>query len=154
MARRKQLKGIAGNLAQWMLSRNFDNQGYWAMGQFYKFARSKNTKQIEINLLEKSVTPSPANNDFESSINLLLNILKNEIKTKNIPESWLKEVKISFKFETDYEKKYHYWGAKLGGKAFICTVSIATDLSKIYTQTNGCNVWVHSPTMEQRRSEF
>ncbi len=46
MARRRQLKGIAGNLAQWCLSRNFDSEGYWAVGKLYAAAKELGVSEI------------------------------------------------------------------------------------------------------------
>ncbi|MBQ4845045.1 hypothetical protein [Pseudoalteromonas sp. MMG005] len=56
MARRKQLKNVAGNIAQWCLSRNFDYEGYWAIGQFYAEAKANSTNEVVINLIEQFVS--------------------------------------------------------------------------------------------------
>lgn len=152
MARRKQLGGTAENLAQWVVSRNFDCQGYWAPGKFYEFVEAKANKTMVIDLMNSALDPIPGDDKYDVAIKELSSVLTNNLKSNGIPESWLKEVKVVLQFEAKYEHELHYFGSKLGGKPFICTVSIATDLSKIYSASNGCNVWVHNPKREQRRS--
>jgi hypothetical protein len=152
MARRKQLKGIAENLAQWVISRNFDSHGYWALGQFYKFVESKDSKIVVLDLKNNSIIdPVTESREFETAIEMLTDILAKDIRSNKIPESWLKEVKVMLHFESEYKDELHYWGSKLGGKPFTCTVSITTDLSTKFTKEIGCNVWVHNPKRESRR---
>lgn len=152
MARRKQLKGIAGNLGQWCLSRSFDCEGYWALGLLYADAETKNSNRIVLDLL-----PPPIHRESEISgktLELILEFLKMNLKASNIPDIWLKKVTITFEFNTEYEHKYHHWGSGLGGKPSLCIVDMTTDLGKTYTKKYGCNVWVHNPKREQRRGSF
>ena len=153
MARRNQLKGIAGNLVQWCLSRNFDFEGYWAIGQLYKYAEDLDTNRIILNLKNKTLTPASDSTDFKKAIESLSKVLKNELQSNKIPEAWLKEVSVIFSFNEAYQDKYHYWGSALG-KPFICVAEITTDLVKTYIKESGCNIWVHNPKKESCRNDF
>ena len=154
MARRKQLKGVAGNLCQWCLSRSFDYEGYWAIGQFYAHAEANKTDEITLKLIEEFVPMCTQGIKYSSAIKLLTHMLKQDVKSKKIPNGWLKSVSVIFKFNTEYQHKYHYWGSGLGGKPFLCIVSITTDLDKTYSKEFGCNVRVHNPKKELRRYSF
>jgi hypothetical protein len=154
MARRKQLKGVAGNIGQWCLSRNFDYEGYWALGQFFVHAEANGTEEIVIKVIEEFVPIHAEGIKFSSAIKLLSGVLKRDIISNNIPDWWLKDVSVIFRFNASFEHKYHYWGSGLGGKPFMCVVNITTDLGKTYSKESGCNVWVHNPKREQRRYGF
>lgn len=154
MARRKQLQGVAGNLVQWCLSRNFDYEGYWAPGQFYAYAEANGTDEVEFHLMEQFVPIHVEAIKFSSAIQLLSRILKRELDSNKIPDVWLRDVIITFKFNTVYQHEYHLWASALGGRPFMCKVEITTDLGKIYKKESGCNVWVHNPIKEQRRYGF
>ncbi|WP_299775897.1 hypothetical protein [uncultured Pseudoteredinibacter sp.] len=153
MARRKQLRGIAGNLAQWCLSRNFDSEGYWAVGKLYAEAQHKGISAITLNLIEKEFTPKLQAKEYAVSLGLLSKVLECSVNSSRISESWIKSVVISFEFEVEYVHKWHYWGSALG-KPFKCRVSIESDLNKEYAYETGCNVWVHNPKRECRRYGF
>ncbi|WP_211057339.1 hypothetical protein [Pseudoalteromonas sp. MMG005] len=91
---------------------------------------------------------------FSSAIKLISSILEREIKANDIPGQWLKNVSVTFQFDTEYKHKCHFWGSGLGGKPCMCIVKITTDLDKIYSKEFGCTVWVHNPKREQRRYDF
>jgi hypothetical protein len=74
MARRKQLKGVAGNLAQWCLSRNFDHQGYWAVGQLYAHAEDNNSDEVVIELVNDFVPNEAVGTKFSDAIKLMSGI--------------------------------------------------------------------------------
>jgi hypothetical protein len=154
MARRKQLKGVAGNLVQWCLSRNFDHQGYWAVGQLYAYAEEHGTDKFVIDLVDDYVPNGAAGVKFSEAIKLLLCILRKDIKSLKIPDWWVKDIQVIFTFNTEYQKKYHFWASALGGKPAMCLVKITTDQGKVYAKESGCNVWVHNPKKESRRYGF
>lgn len=145
MARRKQLKGVAGNLAQWCLSRNFDYKGYWALGVLYEHAELVSSNEVVIDLIDDFVSNDALGVKFSEAIQLLSRILKRDMESPKLPDSWAKDVKVVFKFNTEYQHMYHFWGSGLGGKPFMCIVSITTDQGSTYTKECGCNVWLHNP---------
>jgi hypothetical protein len=151
MARRKQFKGIAKNLAQWCLSRNNDYSGYWVVGQLYKYSREQNENIISVNVLNSNFTHE--GEFFSTLCNSLTKIAKHQMYKNSIPESWLKSISVKFHFEAPYEHKYHCWGSALG-KPMLCSISIVTDLGREYTGESGCNCWVHNPIKESRRYGF
>jgi hypothetical protein len=152
MARRKQLKGIAGNLGQWCLSRSFDCEGYWALGLLYAHADAVNSEKVVLNLLDRTVFPE--SDKFGKALELISGFLAMDIKTSEIPKDWLKEATVTFEFNSEYKHEYHHWGSGLGGKPSMCIVEITTDLGKTYTKEYGCNVWIHNPKREQRRRDY
>jgi hypothetical protein len=154
MARRKQLKGVAGNIVQWCLSRNFDYEGYWAIGQLYGYTQENDTNECVIDLVNEYVPNEVTDIRFAEATKLLLGTLHSELDSLKIPDWWVKEAKIIFTFNTDYQKKYHFFASGLGGKPAMCLVEITTDLGKTYTKEGGCNVWVHAPEKESRRYGF
>lgn len=154
MPRRKQLKGIAGNIVQFCLSRNFDDQGYWAVGQLYAYAQENNSNEFVINLVNE-YTPNEVVTERLSRVNYVLSrLLKRELETLKIPNWWIKDVEVIFTFETEYQKKYHSHTSSLGGKPAMCQVKITSDLNKTYIKEYGYNVWVHDPEKEYRRYGF
>lgn len=153
MARRKQLKGVAGNLAQWCMSRNFDYRGYWAVGHLYAFTEEMGSNQFVIVLVNDGcVLKNEADDEkFSESINLLLDIFLNETTALNIPSSWIKNVRVVFNFNAIYDTKYHMYRPKFGGNPTTCLAEITTDLGKVYTYETGGYVWCHDPRKEYRR---
>jgi hypothetical protein len=153
MARRKQLKGVAGNLVQWCMSRNFDYQGYWLVGQLYAHAQAIGINEIVVNPIDNSMIPNPVNGKFSGAFDALTNLLGKILKANKIPYNWIKEIKLVLRFNQEYQHKYHYWGSALG-KPFVCSIEITTDLGRKYKVENGCNVWAHNPKRESRRNGF
>lgn len=154
MARRKQLKGIAGNLAQWCLSRNFDCEGYWAVGKLYTYAVSKKTDSVCISLKANSIEPVSKDGKFNASIKLLSEVFEKAIESNKIPIEWVKEINVFFKFDTEFVHNYHYFGSASGGKPCICSVHIKTDLGRKYTKSSGYNVWQHNENRERCRNAY
>lgn len=153
MPRRRELQGIAGNLAQWCRSRNFDNEGYWAMGQLYAFAESIRTNELVLNVLEQTLLPAPEAEQFASAFRRISTVVQRELEAKNIPRWWIREMYIVFKFNAVYQQKYHDPLSSFG-EPCVWTVSIKTDLGTVYHKEAGCNVWVHHPQRERCRYGF
>jgi len=152
MARRKQLKGLAGNLVQYCMSRSFDCEGYWAIGKFYAYAEATGTKEFAVKLVDEYVPIDAIGIKYSTSIKQLSNVLQRYLESNGIPGEWVQCVSVIFKFDTDYQDKYHPWRTALrDGEPFICTVEITSDLGSTYSKELGCNVWVHDPKREYRR---
>ena len=151
MARRREFKGIARNFAHMLNSRNNDHLGYWAVGQLCLYAEQNKVSSLSIDLLpldnvgiEKSLEP------FAKSMRrLLIKILKSH----KIPSSWLKSANVTFSFNEQFQKQYHYWRSALGSP-YLVTLEITSDLGQVYKQTFGGNVNPHDPRREQRRAGF
>ena len=154
MARRKQLKGVAGNLAQWCLSKNFDYHGYWAVGKLYAYPEANNTSQFVITLVDNYVPNDGAGKKFSDAVMLMSEVFHRDLNSNRIPDWWVKDAQVIFQFNCEYQEKYHFWSSALGGKPAICLVIVSTDHGKTYTIETGCNVWVHNPKREQRRYGF
>ena len=55
MPRRREFQGVANNLIQWVLSRNFDWQGYWALGKLYMYAEEHGISSLSLELEVKDI---------------------------------------------------------------------------------------------------
>ena len=153
MPRRKEFKGIAHNLNQWVLSRNFDIQGYWGVGKLYKFSEENGTSEVLIDLRLKNLNSKLSGREFNETTDLLTQFLHRRMDSNKMPECWLQEASVTFRFNASYQHKYHYWGSALG-QPFVCSVYIKTDIGSVYVNENGCNCWVHDPKKELRRHGF
>lgn len=153
MPRRKQFKSIADNINQWILSRNFDIQGYWGVGKLYKFSEENNTSKVILDLKLNKITPESKDGGFNAAIKELSQRLHRSMESNKMPEYWLQEAIVTFSFKVPYQDRYHYWGSALG-QPFICSIYIKTDLQRVYIRENGCNCWIHDPQKELRRHGF
>ena len=153
MPRRKQFKGVANNLIQWVLSRNFDDQGYWAVGRLYGFSKENETNTVIIDLKLQKLNPYPKNGEFLGAIESLNLLLHRNMKANKMPKDWLQEAKLTLKFNVAYKHQDRYWRSALG-EPFICSVSIETDIGSIFTSENEGNCWIHNPKKEMRRYEL
>ena len=151
--RRRELKSVVNSLGQWSLSRNFDCQGYWAIGKLYSLAENEDKNRVEINLLEREIIPQPKNEDLKGLITFIREFYFRLLEANGLPEVWVKNVKLVFLFNEKYQKKYHWWRMAIG-KPMILKVQITTDLGKTYEYENGCNCLPHNPKKEQRRNGF
>ena len=154
MTRRKQLKGVAGNLARWCLTRNFDYKGYWAVGQLYGDAEINKTDEVVINLVKDFVPNDAIGVKFSEAIHLMSGVFNKDIKSLEIPRWWVKDATVIFKFNTEYQHKCHFGASALGGKPVTCIVQITTDQGNTYSKESGSNVWVHNQHKERRRYGF
>jgi hypothetical protein len=153
MARRKQLKGVAGNLSQWCLSRNFDINGYWALGKLYALSELNSGKEVVIDIIESSITPEPINESYKDAMSLIAVVMEKCLESNGIQQKWLHKAIIRFSFNVEYEHKYHIWGRALGQPA-IWVTELTTDLGKTYVKKSGFNIWLHNPKKETRRYSF
>ena len=141
MARRSEFKGIVRNFAHMLNNRNNDHLGYWA----------KNISSISINLLE--IEHNSVKNHLEPFAKSIRKSLINMLNSHKIPSSWLTSATVTFSFNEQYQKQYHYWRSALGSP-YLVTLEITSDLGKVYKQTFGGNVNPHDPLKEQRRAGF
>jgi hypothetical protein len=91
MPRRKEFKGIAYNLNQWVLSRNFDIQGYWGVGKLYKFSEENGTSEVLIDLRLNRLNSESSGKEFNEAIDLLAQFLYRRMELNKMPECWLQE---------------------------------------------------------------
>ena len=75
------------------------------------------------------------------------------LNSHKISLSWLTSATVTFSFNEQYQKQYHYWRSALGSP-YLVTLEITADLGKVYKQTFGGNVNPHDPLKEQRRAGF
>jgi hypothetical protein len=151
MARRSEFKGIVRNFAHMLNNRNNDHLGYWAIGQLCLLAQQENISSISINLLE--IDHNVVNSHTEPFAKSIRKSLINMLNSHKIPLSWLASANVTFSFNEQYQKQYHYWRSALGSP-YLVTLEITSDLGKVYKRTFGGNVKPHDPLREQRRVGF
>ena len=151
MPRRREFQGVANNLTQWVLSRNFDWQGYWALGMLYKFAEEHGISSLSLELEVKDIVLETMTEELMEVVSQLTQFVYRSMHSKKMPEEWLERASVTFSFNVPYQRQYHYWGSKLG-QPCLCRVDLQTDIGSLYTSENGCNCWIHDPNREHRRS--
>ena len=151
--RRKQLKGVANTLGQWCISRNFDCQGYWAIGKLYKLAQKNDQSVVVIDITESEIDPEPTDEELKGLITLIRNFYQDLLKANKLHYFCVKKIIITFQFEQKYQNKYHLWRVSIG-KPVIVKVNIQTDLGRTYESENGCNCRPHNKDKEQRRNGY
>ncbi|MBB1349576.1 MULTISPECIES: hypothetical protein [unclassified Pseudoalteromonas] len=151
MARRSEFKGIVRNFAHMLNNRNNDHLGYWAMGQLCLLAEQENISSVSINLLE--VESNCVENSLDPFAKSMRKLLIKMLNSHKIPSSWLKSANVTFSFNEQYQKQYHYWRSALG-TPYLVTLEITSDLGQVYKQIFGGNVNPHDPRREQRRAGF
>lgn len=151
MARRSEFKGIVRNFAHMLNNRNNDHLGYWAMGQLCLLAEQENISSFSINLLE--VESNCVENSLVPFAKSMRKLLIKMLNSHKIPSSWLKSANVTFSFNEQYQKQYHYWRSALG-TPYLVTLEITSDLGQVYKQIFGGNVNPHDPRREQRRAGF
>jgi hypothetical protein len=151
MARRSEFKGIVRNFAHMLNNRNNDHLGYWAMGQLCLLAEQENISSVSINLLE--VESNCVENSLDPFAKSMRKLLIKMLNSHKIPSSWIKSANVTFSFNEQYQKQYHYWRSALG-TPYLVTLEITSDLGQMYKQIFGGNVNPHDPRREQRRAGF
>jgi hypothetical protein len=97
MAKTKNLNGIPNNLAKSYLSTYGYYQGGYMADWINYIAREKNISEIEIDILNKKVTPKEANiKPLISDLEKLKNIIKIELKNCGFEISFIKIAKMRF----------------------------------------------------------
>jgi len=151
MAGRRKLQGLAGGLAHYCLSRNFDAGGYWAMGKLYATANSLGIQDISLELLNQEFMPNFDASDLTESVDRLVQLMDNYLQSNGISRECITRAEISFSFETAAEKAIRD-PRRSPGKPFRCRVAIRSDLGTSYTYELGANVWLHDSKKESKRS--
>ena len=151
MARRSEFKGVVRNFAHMLNNRNNDHLGYWTTGQLCLLAQKQNISSISINLLE--IEHNSVKNHIEPFAKSMRKSLINMLNSHKISLSWLTSATVTFSFNEQYQKQYHYWRSALGAP-YLVTLEMTSDLGKVYKQKFGGNVNPHDPLKEQRRAGF
>ena len=147
MARRIELGSIASGLIGSFSSRNNDVDGYWGIGKLHKFVENEANKVVVIDLLSGCI--HPPTDEFNSLIKFYQARLASHLKARNISPDWLSSVEITAEFETEYEKKHHYWRSGLG-KPYKLKCDILDDNSKHHVAYAYNNSRPHDPARESR----
>ena len=136
------------DLAVSLSRRNNDLLGYWAIGQLYKYCENTNKSELSFCLFSNEEASY-----FHEYRDILAQKVEGHLKKCGIPKKWIGSCIVTYKFNAEYIRKYHYWGSALGTH-FLCSITIETDLGKQYTSLSGGNCWAHDPKKEQRRRGF
>jgi hypothetical protein len=149
MARRKELRGIAYDLAASFASRNNDAEGYWAVGKLYSYSLQSNTKRLSFDLL------SAPDTDASGSLDIIVRhrcaaALGRQLTIRAMPRHWIVSATVHFAFEIPREKLA--WHENYGrGCPFECVVEIADELGRRYSGTARGLVAPHDPSVDRQR---
>lgn len=151
MVRRKQIKGVVSNLGNWCISRNFDFDGYCALGKLYVICDDLGLKSISFDLIDSAWHPEEVHELLPHTLaHDIRRIFFNQLTSLRIPNTWLCVAKVRFEFNCPFEHNVHWFGRALG-EPFKCLVTVTSDLGTVYESTTGCNLWKHNPQREYRR---
>jgi len=147
MGHRRELKNIARGIISSFTSRNNDVNGYWELGKLYKFCEVNHRETIQLDLL--NLETEPKSEEFMPLTKMWKSKLDGHLKSRHIPISWISSAIVIAKFNQEYTKEYHYWGAKLGDHC-TCICEITSDNGRVYSVTAGTNCTPHNPKKECR----
>jgi len=123
MARRIYFKNIASGLIGSFISRNNDVLGYWGIGKLYSHMLLTKTMQIDIDLINRTMTPY--SNEFDLLINDYSNRLLNKMSRLGMHQNYMTSAKIILKGFMNDRPSIRYAPHKMN-----CTVVIVDDLNR------------------------
>jgi hypothetical protein len=132
MSRRRELKGIVAGLLGSFVSRNNDVAGFWAIGKLHSYARNHQTSEVLLDLLAQSVVPSST--ELQPMLKKYGASLESRIASCGLSsENVLKAVvRLAFDAAVSDDRP----PSSLPGTPFRCTVELADDLGRIYSQSH------------------
>ncbi|OUR65890.1 hypothetical protein A9Q79_02595 [Methylophaga sp. 42_25_T18] len=129
MPRRKQLKGIALNLASSFISRNNDVDGYWALGLLYKEAVMSGTTMFTLNLETGESFPQYK---FSKRLSIpYFDFLQDQLKKQGFEREQVVCADIELEFNTAPTSRQIMFKSTWGDP-FVCKISLKDDLSRVW----------------------
>jgi len=140
MASRKHLQNICMGLLNSFVSRNNDVHGYWGIGKLYSLMLDSFHSTIEINILEKSM--SPEDSHFNFMIDIYHSKLIQQLAKSQLEIDFVEKANIILT-NTGVKSKLEF------GLALIrCKLEIEDELGKIYSFTTEVFCRKHNPKTE------
>lgn len=151
MAKSDSLKSVIYGLVHSFTSRNNDVKGYWALGKLYRLALKNNSKRIEIDLLNRTMTYSDF--QFNGMIDHYRLYIEKQMSNLCLYFELLSNAKIEIVFE-DNPPKLSLNLLTLRGKPFSCTGTFTYKKNKCYKGTIVGFCSPHDPTIEFRSTRY
>lgn len=143
MARRKELKSIANDLISSFISRNNDVNGYWGIGKLYSFMLEQEELKIEIDLIERSI--SPQNIEFAKIISIYSEWLQTQVENRGLKNEYLKSAKMELLgFSNDFTSHDAYFAPH----RINCNMVIEDDRGQKYSISKSVRCRAHNSTKE------
>ncbi len=144
MARRIELKGIAGGLINSFVSRNNDINGYWALGVIFKFLTEQNCQKFHLNLLGGHSIPHYIYSD--NLAKPYRDFLFKQASKKGFEISQIKKAYIELDFDVipfkNHIKNLHH------GNPFSCICYLVDDNETVWKAKIDGQCWKHDPDRE------
>jgi Cysteine-rich CPCC len=144
--RRSRIKDVSYALLDQFDSRNNDLDGYWAVGQLYKYALKEGVLAVSLDILGGKTTP--ANQACEQVAQIYRTVLKRHLRNRDISLEWLQSViiSISFKNATGAKKFRSSYG-----DPYVCEVVIKCVSGCVRSSARTGYCWPHDPKRETKR---
>ena len=130
MAKRKRIKHIVYSLADSIMSRNTDIDGYWAPGIFYEQAHYHSRKKFILDIITKKSCP-----EYQYSYviaNKFHSMILNQLKNNKLHEKHVSQAKVTFYFDIKPDEG-HFNTYRTCGEAMNCIIELTDDLGNKYT---------------------
>lgn len=137
MKSRREWGSYASGLAQSFVSRNNDLNGYWAMGQLFRFAREQGVSALVLDLLAQSMQPEAP--QFAPVLRHYHHWLLALLQRKQVALDGLHKAVLTLDFQPVQ---------RLG---FLCQVELVDERGKCYRAVARGECWPHDPAREMRR---
>ena len=153
---RKGLKGAVYNLAQWSLSRNNDFQGYWAVGQLYRYAQEHAANECCLDLC--AVQFGPSDGLPQALCVLHFERFKMILARQKLTLDGVNMLQVTYRFEALpaaelIQAGLHATTAPVAATGVCCQVVLQTDQGRHYLARQYDWVWPHDPQRELRRTQ-
>ena len=151
MPRRRELRGIVNSFVKFLIGRNNDYQGYWAVGHLNSWSEKNRVNPITFELLvDQQILSTNFLSEMSESFNSEFTRI---LDAHGINKKWIASAILEFQFDAEYIKEFHFWRSALG-KPFIVKMVIESDLGQVFHSVNGGNVLPHNPLTEKRSSRY
>lgn len=147
MARRVELKNVVQGILGSFNSRNNDVDGYWGIGKLHRAAYEAGTRDVIIDLLSSQISLNTR--DFEPLLASYRAMLHQHLARSLIPVSWIAEARMALCFDTEFNKRFHFFRTPIG-EPYTCSLTIIDDRAKEYGAVTGGFCWRHEPRKESR----
>jgi len=138
MARRRELRGIANDIAYHCVSRNNDIDGYWGVGKIYGMAIENLKNEVEIHIPSELMLP-PDLARFRKHLEKMFPPQK--LYLGNFVQSF--QIKFKFRLLLDDSKRGQHAHCS-------CTVSMIDELDKIWSGVATTFCYPHNTRFEHK----
>lgn len=148
MSTRREIRGLANSLAGFLVSRNNDLRGYWAVGCLCMAVCDQADKTVSIELLPP--TNPRADSPWPELAEGYRSLLERFVASRGLPETWLASARVRFEFDVPSDLRPRY-GTSFVGELFRASVEIVDDQGRCHAASEIGRCRPHDRTDESRR---